>query len=132
MVERQLLERDGFARVGADEFNQMYSLLNRGNVGLLARIRDDYGTPQRREMLRYVRNAWQGVDDLAVVVIALDREEDHRLDLAKAVEDALPAEIGRAGRPDRAEAGRSQHEDDRLRHVRHEGRDAIAFFDAGR
>src|SRR5262249_20810906 len=39
-------------------------------------------------------------------------------------------EVGRAGRPDRPEAGRGQHRDDRLGHVRHEAGNAIADADA--
>ena len=63
---------------------------------------------------------------LAAVAVAVDGEQHLRLDLAEAVEHALHAEIGRAGRPDRAEAGGREHRDDRLRHVRHEAGDAVA------
>ena len=79
-----------------------------------------------------LRDARKRVVRLAVVVIALDREQHLRLDLAEAVEHALCAEVGRAGRPDRAEAGSRQHENDGLGHVRHERRDAVAFLHASR
>ena len=39
------------------------------------------------------------------------------------------AEIGRAGGPDRADAGGGEHGDDRLRHVRDEAGDAVARLD---
>ena len=60
------------------------------------------------------------------------RDEDDRLDLAEAVEHALLAEIGRAGRPDRAERGGGQHGGDGLGHVRHHRGDAVALLDAER
>ena len=61
------------------------------------------------------------VDDrkrLAVVPVAVHREEHARLDLPEAIEHTLHAEIRRARRPDRALARRPQHRDDRLGHVR--------------
>ena len=64
--------------------------------------------------------------DLAVVVVAVDREQHARLDLAEAVDHALHAEVRRARGEDRAARRRAQHRDDRLRHVRHVGRDAVA------
>ena len=51
------------------------------------------------------------VDRLAVVEVAVGGEQHLGLDLAEAVEHALHAEIGRARRPDRAEARRRQHRD---------------------
>ena len=46
------------------------------------------------------------VEVLAAVAVAVDREEDLRLDLGEAVDDAGGAEVGRAARPDRADARR--------------------------
>ena len=88
----------------------------------------------------HARNAGQAADDrrdlvgqrqrLAVVPVAVDGEDHLGLDLAEAVEHALDAEIGRARRPDGAEARRAQHGDDRLGHVRQVAGDAIARSDA--
>ena len=64
---------------------------------------------------------------LAVVPVAVDGDEQLRLDLAEAVEHALFAEIGRAGRPDRADRGGGEHGGDGLGHVRHHRRDAVAL-----
>ena len=66
------------------------------------------------------------VDDLAGVPVAVGGDEQLRLDLAEAVEHAVRAEIGRARRPDRADRGGGEHRGDRLGHVRHQRRDAVA------
>ena len=67
---------------------------------------------------------------LAGVVVAVDRDQHLGLDLAEAVDDALHAEIGRAGGPHRAEAGGGEHGDDRLGHVGELRGDAVAGPDA--
>ena len=67
---------------------------------------------------------------LAVVPVAVDREEHARLDLAEAVEHALHAEIRRARREDRAEARGAQHRVDHLGHVGDVRGDAISRRDA--
>ena len=63
---------------------------------------------------------------LAVVPVAIDGEHDLRLDLAEAVEHPFDPEIGRAGRPDGAQARRAQHGDDGLGHVRQVAHDTVA------
>src|SRR5581483_863492 len=80
----------------------------------------------RRHVVDDFAAARQHVDGLAAVVVAVRRHEHLRLDLAEAIEDALHAEIGGARGPDRADARRPEHRDDRLRHVRHVARHAIA------
>src|SRR5439155_17419415 len=61
--------------------------------------------------------------------VRVGAEQDARLDLAKAVEYAVRAEIRRAGRPDRAEACRREHCDHGLGNVRQEAGDSIANAD---
>src|SRR6185436_20296183 len=78
------------------------------------------------------RETRQHVYRLAVVEIAVRGKENARLDLAKAVEHALHAEIGRARRPDRADAGRGEHRDDGAGKIGHVRGDAVARLDAGR
>ena len=70
------------------------------------------------------------VDRLAVIAVAVDGDQDLGLDLAEPVEHALDAEVGRAGRPDRALRGDSQHGDDGLGRVRHDRGHPIARADA--
>ena len=65
---------------------------------------------------------------LAVVPVAVAGDEEHRLDLAETVEHALDAEIGRTGRPDRAERGGGEHAGDRLGHVGQHRGDAVALL----
>ena len=67
---------------------------------------------------------------LASVPVAVAGDEHGRLDLREPVDDAAGAEVGRAGRPDRADAGRGEQADDRLGHVRQQGRDPVAAADA--
>jgi hypothetical protein len=56
--------------------------------------------------------------DLAAVAIGPDGEDDLRLDLVEAVDDAAAAEFGGADGPDGAEAGRGEERDDGLRNIR--------------
>jgi hypothetical protein len=70
------------------------------------------------------------VDPGLAPAVAVDCEEDARLELAEAVEHASGAELRRAGRPDRAEAGGGQERDQRLGDVRQVGDDPVAGADA--
>jgi hypothetical protein len=74
----------------------------------------------------------RSVEVAPVVAVAVDGEQDLRLDLREAVDDAAGAEVRRAARPDRTEARRRQERGDRLRDVRDVGRDAVAGPDAER
>ena len=70
------------------------------------------------------------VDDLLAVAVTADGEQHLGLDLPESVDDAAGAELGRARRPDRAEARRRQERGDRLRDVREVRDDAVARTDA--
>jgi hypothetical protein len=72
------------------------------------------------------------VEVAPAVAVAVDREQQLRLDLAEPVADAAHAELGRRRRPDRAERGGRQERRDRLGDVRQIGGDAIARADAAR
>ena len=72
-----------------------------------------------------------GVDALAVVTVAVGRDQHARGDLAEAVDDAVHAEVRRARGPDGAEARRRQHRNDRLRAVRQESGDPVTRHHAG-
>ena len=69
---------------------------------------------------------------LAVVEVAVGREQHLRANLAEAIEHGVDAEVRRARRPHGADAGRRQHRDDGLGTVRDECRDAVAVADAER
>ena len=62
----------------------------------------------------------------AAVAVAVDGEEDLRLDLREAVDDAADAEVGRAARPDRTEARARMEADHGLEDVRQVGDDPVA------
>ena len=72
----------------------------------------------RRQAGAHGRDLLARVDRLAGVAVAVDRHQHLGLDLPEAVEHALDPEVGRAGRPDGAQARGRQHGDDGLRHVR--------------
>jgi hypothetical protein len=55
------------------------------------------------------------VKRLAGVAVAVDAEHQLRCQLREPVEHAARAEIGTAPRPDRADARRREHRDDRIR-----------------
>ena len=73
---------------------------------------------------------FQAIVGFAVVVVAVDGEQNLRCYLDKAVDDALHAEVGRARAPCRAEARAREHRDHGLRHVGKNCRNAIAGSDA--
>ena len=79
-----------------------------------------------RQLGRDLAHARERVVRLAVVEVAVGREQELGFGLAETVEHAVAAEIGRAGRPDRADRDRRQREHRGLGHVRHEGGDAVA------
>ena len=66
----------------------------------------------------------------AAEAVAVGRDEQHRLELGEAVDRALQADLGPAGRPHRADAGRGEEGDDGLRHVGQVADDPLAL--AGR
>ncbi len=69
------------------------------------------------------------VDRLLAVAVAGDRQQQLRLELAEAIDHAARPELGRAGGPDRAEAGRGEEGDQRLGDVRQVGDDPVARAD---
>ena len=68
----------------------------------------------------------------AAVAVAVHGEEHSRLDLREPVDDARHAEVGRAARPDGADARARVERDDRLDDVRDVADDAVARPDPGR
>ena len=87
---------------------------------------------------------WRSVGRAARIVATSSRRSTERsrkpypptvsstvgLELREAVDDAARAELGRAARPDRAEARRRRERDQRLGDVRQVGDDAVARADA--
>ena len=70
------------------------------------------------------------VDRAVAIAVATDRQQDGRLELHEAVDDAARAELGGAAREHRAEARRRRERHQRLGDVRHVGDDAVARADA--
>src|SRR5690606_29993558 len=63
---------------------------------------------------------------LAAVAVSVDGEQDDRLDLLEAVEDAAGAEVGRAGCPHAAHGGCGEEGDDGLGDVGQVAADAVS------
>ena len=85
---------------------------------LVSSIRDVDDAAQRRQTGAHLRDLHAAVDPRLAPAVAVDGEQHARLELAEAVEHAARPELGRAGRPDRAEAGCGQEGDERLGDVR--------------
>ena len=81
--------------------------------------------------MRNLGHPGERVDALAVVPVAVSGNEHFGFDLAKAVEHALHAEIGRAGRPDGTDAGGREHRHHGLRQIGEISRNAVARLHAG-
>ena len=128
MVERHRLEgerRRGSARSSAQPIAVGPRALRGG-----AEARDPHGGAQPGQAGGDLPHHLDPVEDLAVVAVAVDRDEHLRLDLAEPVDHARRAEVRRAGGPDRAEARRGEEGDQRLGDVRHVRGDPVAPADA--
>jgi hypothetical protein len=114
VVERQRLE---LQRVVAGQ---------RVPVAPAVQVTDGDHVLDRRQLGADRRHLRRTVDGLVAVPVAVHRDQHLRLDLAPAVGDAAGPEFGRAGREDRPEAGRGQHQHVGLRDVRGIRRDPVA------
>ena len=120
MVERDPLEGQ-LARLG-EKIRPGQAF---GGLGVVE-VRQSYGRAQRRKGSLDGRDLVSAVDRLRAVPVAVDREHDRRLDLAPPVDHAARAELGRAGREDRAEARGREEQDEGLGDVRRVRHDTVA------
>ena len=102
------------------------AFLQAGEVGRGAEVGDDDDALQARDLGGDVGDRLEPVEVLAAVAVAVDGEHHLGLDLGEAVHDAAGAEVGRAARPDRAQAGGGEEGDQRLGRVGEVGDDAVA------
>lgn len=84
---------------------------------LRVEVGDADGVPQRRQGGPDRCDLGAPVHRLVAVAVAVHGDQHCRLDLLPPVGDAAGAELGRAGREDRAQAGGGQQEDVRLGNV---------------
>src|SRR5438105_4670474 len=80
-------------------------------------VRNEDRLLQGWQRLAYLVHDGPPVMELAAIRIAIDGEQDLRLDLLETINHAPAAEIRRTTRPDRAQAGAGQEGHDRLRDV---------------
>src|SRR5208283_5831518 len=85
---------------------------------------------QRRQLFDNVPHFGFALEIPACEAIAVDREQDFRLDLAKALDHGVHAEFRRRRGPDGADGERRHHGDRRLGNIGHIGSDAVARRDA--
>jgi hypothetical protein len=71
------------------------------------------------------------IERLAAVLMTLDGNQDRGLDLAKAIQDALDTEVGRARRPHGPDRGGAQGRDHGLGCIGDDATDTIALGNAG-
>jgi hypothetical protein len=100
--------------------------------GETRRVWHDHDALEAGERRRDASDSRREVNRLSGIAVAVDGEKHPGLDLAEPVEHSALAEIGRAARPGRAQAGRGQHGHDRLREVGHEPRHPVTSPDAHR
>ncbi len=98
-------------------------------VGVRVEVGEDDGPLEARHRRLQLGDHVAAVKVPAAVAVAVDREQDLGLDLGEAVDDAGGSEVGRAARPDCADAGGREEGGDRLGDVRHVGDDPIAALD---
>ena len=133
MVEREPLEFErSLPRRRPQPLVPQHSAPDLVDRGPLREVRNDHHLLDRRDPPGDVGDAPEAVDLLSAVATPVGTEQDAWRDLAEAVHDARHAEVGRAGRPDGAEARGREHRDHRLGDVRHEPRHAISRPEACR
>ena len=99
----------------------------RHTIGGGVEIGHDDGRGHAGEADADLRHLLGAVDGLGAVAVAVDDEQHGRLDLRKAVDHAARAELGRARRPDRADAGGRQERHDGLGDVGQVSGDPVAL-----
>src|SRR5687767_13753977 len=105
MIEGKPLELEA-ADVGtSDEILPEPRTGDPGKVRLLTDVWNDDRLLDARQLSPDIRQLRQAVMGPSGVVVAVCREQHGRLDLAEPIEHALHAEVGRAGRPHRADGG---------------------------
>jgi hypothetical protein len=96
MVERQALERDRDLRLGAQPVRPEDGVRQPRNVRPLLNHRHDDDVADGWQRGRDGLETRADVVCLAAVPVAIDGNEDRRLDLAETIEHALHAEVRRA------------------------------------
>ena len=124
VVERDVVDLE-VGRLG-DQLGPGHRPVVPGRLGVGGQVRHRHGRAQRRQLGPDRRHLGGAVDGAVAVAVAVHRQQHGGLDLAQPVDDAAGAELRRARRPDRAQAGRGQEGDDRLGDVGQVGGHAVA------
>ena len=126
MIEGHLGEGDAIRRRVRGGLAPGHGVRQGREIRRLLDIRHDRDRLDARQVGEHVRDARPAVEGLAAVEVAVGADQRLRFDLAETVEHPARAEIGRAGRPHRAQARGRQHGGHRLGQVGQEPRDAVA------
>ena len=98
----------------------------RADVGVGVEVAQQHRVAHARQLLDQAAQHRQAVGVDTAVDVAVDADHDLGLDLAEAVEDRQRPHVGRAHRPDRAQAGAGEEGDRGLRQVGQDGADPVA------
>ena len=128
MIERHPRERRRPRGVRAEEVIPRDG--TRDGAAVTPDIRNNDDALDRRNARRDLGDLVEYRQCLGVVVVAVDCDQQPGLDLPEAIDDALSTEVRRARRPHRPQTRRSEHSNDRFRHVGDDGTDTIAGDDA--
>src|SRR5580704_2087316 len=126
MVERKLLEVDRRRLGTIDQVGPAPSVFDARQIRLLLQVGDHHDLFDRWQLRKNAPQSLERIEGAPVIQVTIGSEENLRLDLAESIDDALCSEIGRAGRPDRSDAGGGEHGNHRLGHVGNESGNPIA------
>ncbi len=98
--------------------------------GIRVQIGNDDRVPECRQLALQLGDRVAAIEVLAPVAVAVDGEQDLRLDLRETVDDGADAEVRRAARPRRADARAREEDLDRLGDVGQVADDPVAGLDA--
>ena len=113
MVERQRLETRLAAAAAREARSTARRRAGRPGTATLRRTGPRPSSRRSGSRVEDLPDSRQRVVRLSAVEIAVGRDEHSGLDLPEAIDHALHAEVGRAGRPDRANRRGAERRDDR-------------------
>src|SRR5437879_9534616 len=132
MVERQLLEIRSRMPLRRQEFLVADGAWNGAEIRSRPGVRGDDHAHERWDPTGHCGGVVERGKWLSFINVSIRGEEHLWLDLAEAVQRGLGADVGGAGRPDRADGRRGQHGHSGLDQIRHVAADPVARADADR
>ena len=110
MIERECAKLHGPAPSRVEQLAPVQHALGQAEI----HIRHDHDLLHARQLLDDSADPLTNIEGLAVVLITVAGDQDFRIDLGKAVQQALLAEVRGCRREDSAQRAGSEHRNDRL------------------